>query len=122
MPLWDGIRMPQTQLAKLRYAQNVSMTSLTSVSKFILSMNCAYRPDHATGGVQPEYYDFWANMYQYYRVYNCSVEVRFTNASTSNPMVAVLFPYPSMVVSSSFLHEMIMLPNSSSCQLGIASG
>lgn len=84
MPIWSGFNIPRAQLVKLRYAQRVSLSSATAVAKFYISMNSAYRPDIVTGGVQPEYFDFWSNLYQFYRVYNCSIEVKLANTSATN--------------------------------------
>lgn len=63
MPLWSSIRLPQTQDVELRYATTATFTSSIGIGSYVISMNGLYDPDVTNVGTQPEYFDFWTQLY-----------------------------------------------------------
>lgn len=58
-------------------------------------MNSLYDPNVTGSGVQPEYFDFWASLYQYYRVTRCVVYVTASYTTGTVPIRFGLVPLPT---------------------------
>ncbi len=74
-----------------------------------MSMNGLYDPDISSVGSQCEYYDFWTQLYQSYRVWNSRITVTFSNQATK-PFVCLVIANPSGSFTTSTMDEYLMLP------------
>jgi len=73
-----------------------------------MSMNGLYDPDVTAIGVQPEYYDFWTQLYSTHIVLDSKITVTFANTSTS-ALVGVLYPAATTSTVGN-VSESMMLP------------
>lgn len=108
MPLWSSIRLPQTQDVELRYTTTAIISSSIGIGSYVMSMNGLYDPDVTAIGVQPEYYDFWTQLYNTHIVLDSKITVTFANTSTS-ALVGVLYPAATTSTVGN-VSESMMLP------------
>jgi hypothetical protein len=93
----------------LRYTTSAIISSSLGIGSYLLSMNGMYDPDITAIGTQPEYYDFWTQLYSVHRVIDSRIKVTFANTSTS-AVVGVLYPSAASTTVGG-LSEAMMLPH-----------
>lgn len=87
----------------------MAITSGVTAS-YALSMNSLYDPDVTAIGSQPEYFDFWSQLYQYYRVWNSKIKVLFSSNSANDSIAVAVTPYAFSSTSITGMSEIMMLP------------
>jgi len=63
-----------------------------------------------SSGSQCEYYDFWTNLYKYYRVYDAKIKVTFAADTNTAPHACFLFPWYSVSAPTAGIDEYMSLP------------
>jgi hypothetical protein len=69
-----------------------SSTTLGSSYNYIWRVNSFFDPDFSFTGHQPNYYDFWSQLYTYYQVESFDLQCEITNLNLF-PIYATLVPY-----------------------------
>lgn len=83
-------------------------------------MNGLYDPDVTSVGIQPEYYDFWTQLYDNFIVTDSAIKITFCNTSTS-AVACVLYPSATTTGVGGF-SEAMMLPYSKTKSTAVLGG
>lgn len=75
MTLFRPIGIPDTYRCKLRYTQNVGVTTATAIGNQIFRLNSLQDPDLTGGGHQPTFYDQLTALYKTYRVDSAKITI-----------------------------------------------
>lgn len=91
---------PNTMITKLRYCDNISLTSTLGVRALqVYSANGIFDPDITGIGHQPMYRDNYAAIYDHYTVIGSKITVTFSSITNNTPMVCGIMGNDDSVVT-----------------------
>ncbi len=94
--------VPDSVCVTLRYATSDDVTASVGIFNWQIRGNGPFDPDATFTGVQPPYFDQWADLYQRYTVESSRITVRAVSRSVSNCMRIAVCPQTSTASPGSF--------------------
>lgn len=93
--------VPLRMRTKLKYVDTLTANIAAGGNSYWYYQNSLYDPYVPVGGHQPLYFDQYAAMYGYYRVYGMAYNVEFQTVSTTGHLTACVYPQADNNVAGS---------------------
>lgn len=86
-----GLGFADTTRVTLVYTDTLAISSAAYQTIYSFRGNSVYDPDFSGAGHQPAYYDTYSEVYSRYKVYGCSIDIKYTN-TTGDSIVCSIIP------------------------------
>ena len=90
MPTFCPRNIPDSQYVTLTYSSNLDVAATANFYQYQWRLNSPYDCDYTSTGTQPVSFDEWCALYQFFLVYEVSVDIRVSNRQSGSVAYAAL--------------------------------